>query len=75
MPSRIAVIEDDEAARDLTVKLLKGAGYAVGADDFLVKPVAPQELVARIKVMHGRAEQFRRQGARTNGRLIAVTGA
>jgi DNA-binding response OmpR family regulator len=46
-----------------------------GADDFLVKPVAPAELVARIKAMLSRAELFRQQGARTNGRLIAVAGA
>ena len=143
MPARIAVIEDDEATRDLMVKLLEGAGYGVdaatggepgigivererpdivlldllmpgmdgfevcqrirsgpaghtsqvviisavdgvdekvkalemGADDFLVKPVAPAELVARIKVMLARAQSFRQQGARANGRLVAAAGA
>ncbi len=143
MAPRIAVIEDDDATRELMQTILQGAGFGVdvagggeagvavvererpdivlldllmpgvtgfdvcqrirsgpaghttqiviisavdgvdekvkalemGADDFLVKPVAPPELVARIKAMLGRAEVFRQQGARTNGRLIAVAGA
>lgn len=47
----------------------------LGADDYLVKPVATAELIARLKAMIGRADKLRQEGARTNGRLIAVAGA
>ena len=62
----MSVLEEVEAK----VKALE-----LGADDYLVKPVATAELLARVKSMIGRGERLRQQGARTNGRLVAVAGA
>ena len=33
------------------------SGLALGADDFLVKPVDPRELMLRLQLLHGRARQ------------------
>ena len=39
-------------------------GLALGADDFLVKPVDPRELMLRLQLLHGRT---RREAARQSG--------
>ena len=39
-------------------------GLALGADDFLVKPVDPRELMLRLQLLHGRARQL---AARNSG--------
>lgn len=47
----------------------------LGADDYLVKPVESQELLARIKVTLDRADRLRQQGSHPRGRLTVVAGA
>jgi pilus assembly protein CpaE len=67
--TQIVVLSAVDAVEE-KVKALEG-----GADEYLVKPVEGAELVARVRSMLGRADALRLQGARRNGRLIAVLGA
>lgn len=53
----------------------KVRALAAGADDYLVKPVEGQELLARIKVTIDRADRLRRQGSQTRGHLTVIAGA
>ena len=53
----------------------KVRAFQLGADDYLVKPVAPRELVARVRAMLSRAERLRQEASQTRGRLVVVAGA
>jgi two-component system, OmpR family, response regulator MprA len=46
-------------ARDAVANRVEG--LAVGADDYLVKPFAPEELVARVKALLGRSQAERHE--------------
>lgn len=51
----------------------KVEGFGAGADDYLVKPVLPAELVVRIRALVRRAERYA-DSLQTRGRLIAFLG-
>ena len=68
------------AALDKTEKLLRLIGLELGADDYVVKPFSPRELVARVKVVlrrtHGepvRADLLELRGIALNRTAHTVT--
>src|SRR2546422_5284298 len=49
-------------ARDMVADRVKG--LETGADDYLVKPFAPEELVARVKALLRRSQEEQQEGLR-----------
>ena len=46
-----------------------------GADEYLTKPIAPEELIARIKALLGRFRQVRRSLPKQPGKVLGFIGA
>jgi DNA-binding response OmpR family regulator len=75
-----------EATRDIAILMLTGLGdtpsklqgFDIGADDYLVKPIASRELAARIrKLLSARrqaAHEVRRQRLRAIGEITTAVG-
>ena len=53
----------------------KVAGLGSGADDYIVKPVMPTELIARVNALLRRAKQYTHAPAEERGRILGFLGA
>ncbi len=53
----------------------KLAGLGSGADDYIVKPVMPTELTARVNALLRRAKQYTHAPAEERGRILGFLGA
>jgi DNA-binding response OmpR family regulator len=53
----------------------KVSGLEAGADEYLTKPITPQELVARVKALLGRYHQVSRSLPKKPGKVLGFMGA
>jgi pilus assembly protein CpaE len=53
----------------------KLAGLDSGADDYIIKPVMPTELIARVNALLRRAKEYTRVPAEERGRILGFLGA
>jgi two-component system phosphate regulon response regulator PhoB len=75
-----AAIRQDERTASLPVILVtsageildKVAGLRMGADDYLTKPFAPEELLARVAALLRRSRRFEAQGERLSVKDVVV---
>jgi len=52
----------------------KMAGFSAGADDYLVKPIPPEELLARVKVLLARSAQTAASATPSQAHIVAFIG-
>jgi Flp pilus assembly CpaE family ATPase len=52
----------------------KLAGFSAGADDYLVKPVAPQEMLTRVQILLARSARLMETRRSTQSRVVAFIG-
>jgi pilus assembly protein CpaE len=52
----------------------KIAGFSAGADDYLVKPISPEELLTRVKVLLARSAQRAAPPTPSQARIVAFIG-
>lgn len=68
----VKALRDGEATRDIAIIMqtsddsleTETKGFAVGVDDFILKPVEPRRLAARVKALLARAQTSRLQSTR-----------